>query len=378
MSSVAAEAVHEQRTGLRARLDSMTTPSGLFLAAVLVIMALPVTRTIQDPDFWWHLRAGQLLIQHGGLLGNDPFTYTVANHHWTMHEWLNEVLFAVEYAIGGLGLIVLILSAVTWFGLMAIVQKARLRNPGRVALGLGISYLMVGFLGGIFNNVSSQLGVAGAIFRFYFHVQPTSIIIAYCLGVLLTFIVVTLSSWRVSRLNIVAAIRDLPEEANAKTRSLPNKIWRWILGPLLILAGIYLWFASWGDGQTNLLMGVTLILAGLMILIGRGLERTVLRQEHIQRLVYTVIGVGLLVIWIAPWNTLLGRSASILDQNSPLFLAAFALRAPLIILGGIMTVMFNADALSWTFTRLVGGIGALTPVLRTAIASSFVTSGCLR
>ena len=40
MSSVAAEAVHEQRTGLRARLDSMTTPSGLFLAAVLVIMAL--------------------------------------------------------------------------------------------------------------------------------------------------------------------------------------------------------------------------------------------------------------------------------------------------------------------------------------------------
>jgi hypothetical protein len=138
MSSVAAEAVHEQRTGLRARLDSMTSPSGLFLAAVLVIMALPVTRTIQDPDFWWHLRAGQLLIQHGGLLGNDPFTYTVANHHWTMHEWLNEVLFAVEYAIGGLGLIVLLLSAVTWFGLMAIVQKARLRNPGRVALGIGM------------------------------------------------------------------------------------------------------------------------------------------------------------------------------------------------------------------------------------------------
>ena len=107
MSSVAAEAVHERRSGFRERLDSLTAPSGLFIAAVLVIMALPVTRTIQDPDFWWHLRAGQLIIQHGGLLGNDPFTYTVANHHWTMHEWLNEVLFAVEFAIGGLGLIVL-------------------------------------------------------------------------------------------------------------------------------------------------------------------------------------------------------------------------------------------------------------------------------
>ncbi len=237
-----------------------------------------------------------------------------------------------------------------------------------VALGLGISYLMVGFLGGIFNNVSSQLGVAGAVFRFYFHVQPTSIIIAYCLGVLLTFIVVTIASWRVSHLNIVAAIRGLSEETNAKTRSRLNKVWRWVLGPLLILAGVYVWFASWGDGQTNVLMGVTLIVAGVMIFIERWLELTTWRQAQIQRLVYTVIGLSLLLIWILPWNTILGYSASIRDQNSPLFLAAFALRAPLIILGGIMTVMFNADALSWVFSRLVGGIGALTPVLKTAIA----------
>jgi hypothetical protein len=143
MTSVAAEAVHEERSRFRARLDSWTSPSGLFIAAVLVIMALPVTRTIQDPDFWWHLRAGQLILQHGGLLGNDPFTYTVANHHWTMHEWLNEVLFAVEFAIGGLGLIVLILSAVTWLGLFAIMQKARLRNPGRGVLGLGMLIAVV-------------------------------------------------------------------------------------------------------------------------------------------------------------------------------------------------------------------------------------------
>jgi hypothetical protein len=138
MSSVAAGADHEPRNGFRERVDSWTAPSGLFIAAVLVIIALPVTRTIQDPDFWWHLRAGQLIIQHASLLGNDPFTYTVTNHHWTMHEWLNEVVFAVEFAVGGLGLIVLVLCAVTWLGLLAIVQKARLRHPGRGALGIGM------------------------------------------------------------------------------------------------------------------------------------------------------------------------------------------------------------------------------------------------
>jgi len=142
MSSAAA-AVHERRNGFRERLDSLTSPSGLFIAAAVVILAFPVTRTIQDPDFWWHLRAGQLLIQHGGLLGNDPFTYTVPNHHWTMHEWLNEVVFAVEYAIGGLGLIVLVLSAVTWAGLLCVMQKARLRHPGRGALGAGMLIAVV-------------------------------------------------------------------------------------------------------------------------------------------------------------------------------------------------------------------------------------------
>jgi hypothetical protein len=142
MSSVAA-AVHERRSGFRERVDSLTAPSGLFIAAVLIILALPVTRTIQDPDFWWHLRAGQLIIQHGGLLGNDPFTYTVPGHHWTMHEWLNEVLFAIEYAVGGLGLIVLLLSAVTWAGLVCVMQKARLRHPGRGALGVGMLVAVV-------------------------------------------------------------------------------------------------------------------------------------------------------------------------------------------------------------------------------------------
>ncbi|MCB0082888.1 MAG: FtsX-like permease family protein, partial [Caldilineaceae bacterium] len=241
-----------------------------------------------------------------------------------------------------------------------------------VALGLGISYLMVGFLGGIFNNVSSQLGVAGAFFHFNFHVQPSSVLIAYCLGVILTFGVVTVASWRVSHLNIVTAIRALPDESNAKTRSLLNKIWRWAFGPLLALLGYACWTAAWGDGYTNVLMAITLILAGLLILVERALEPTPRpagsRPEGVQRLIFTLLGLDLLAIWTVPWDALMGRATSVLDQTGPLFLAAFALRAPMIILGAILAIMFNADALTWTFSHLVGGISSLTPVLKTAIA----------
>jgi putative ABC transport system permease protein len=82
-----------------------------------------------------------------------------------------------------------------------------------------------------------------------------------------------------------------------------------------------------------------------------------------------VIGVGLLVIWGVPWNTVLGRSTmDIIANDQGWALLSFALRGPLLILGAIMTIMFNADVLTWLISHLLGGIGALTPVLKTAIA----------
>src|SRR5215218_2619922 len=47
------------------------------------------------------------------------------------------------------------------------------------------------------------------------HVTFQSMVIAYCLGVVITFIAVVASSWKISHLNIVAAIRDFPEVSTA-------------------------------------------------------------------------------------------------------------------------------------------------------------------
>ena len=43
-------------------------------------------------------------------------------------------------------------------------------------------------------------------------------IIAYCLGVVITFLAVIIGSWRISRLNIVTAIRDIPDVVTHKRR----------------------------------------------------------------------------------------------------------------------------------------------------------------
>jgi len=122
----------------RGRARALSTPGGLLLAAALLIAALPVTGAIRDPDFWWHLRTGQLILDRGGLLGTDPFTYTATSHHWVMHEWLTEVLFALLHSAGGLALIVVVLSVVTWLSLVAVALRARLERPHNATVALGL------------------------------------------------------------------------------------------------------------------------------------------------------------------------------------------------------------------------------------------------
>jgi putative ABC transport system permease protein len=226
---------------------------------------------------------------------------------------------------------------------------------GGVALGLGASYVMIHLLSDLIGNVGSMGGII-----FQFHVETGSIIIAYCIGVLLTFVVVTLASWRVSRLNIVAAIRDIPESEVASADVSPlSRAWQVGRGPLLALVGVAL--LSRG-GRMLTLLGATLVLVGVSLLADWLLRRTAVQATRRNRLVYSRIGVGLLMIGGVPWGVL-PEGAGGGEGMGYSVLAGVLMMA-----GAILTVMYNADVLSWAAGRLLGGIGALTPVLKTAIA----------
>ena len=130
---------------LRRRTRALTTPRGLFLAAALLLCALPVIKDIRDPDFWWHVRTGELILDRGSLLGTDPYTYTASTHHWTMHEWLWEVLVAGLHRVGGLALVVVTVSVITWIGVLLLYRRAALRAPHHIPLGVG---MLVGVIAG--------------------------------------------------------------------------------------------------------------------------------------------------------------------------------------------------------------------------------------
>lgn len=237
-----------------------------------------------------------------------------------------------------------------------------------VLLGVAISYAMTGFLGTIFNRAAEQLAGQSGLFRVYFRAAPLSIVVAYCLGVLFTFVVVTIAAWRVSRLNIVAAIRDLPEPPSRARTSRWGRIARGAFGPLLAGLGALI-LVLWRDqALAVVLTGLSLVLVGSAFFAGWWLERTSLSSTRIQRIVYTVIGAGLLLLWAVPWSQWFGNGDPEIVAGGPFALLRFVVGGPLIIVGAILVVMFNADAWTGAVNRLLGGIGALTPVLKTAIA----------
>jgi hypothetical protein len=79
--------------------------------ALIFILALGLfamaARTVTDPDVWWHLRTGQLILQTHHIFRTDPYSFTRAGHAWINHEWLSQILmFSLYRWLGYAGLIV--------------------------------------------------------------------------------------------------------------------------------------------------------------------------------------------------------------------------------------------------------------------------------
>ena len=72
-------------------------------------------------------------------------------------------------------------------------------------IGIGLGYLLVLGIGEIFNQESTEdFGITA-------HVELRSVLLSFFFGSVITFITVIIASWRISKLNIVRAIRDIPE-----------------------------------------------------------------------------------------------------------------------------------------------------------------------
>ncbi|MDQ4100067.1 MAG: ABC transporter permease, partial [Chloroflexota bacterium] len=225
-----------------------------------------------------------------------------------------------------------------------------------IAEGAGYS-LMAGLVG-VALGALAALGIAfgmGLIFGDFIsvdpYIHPRSMVVAYCLGTVITFLTVTVSSWWVSRLNIVAAVRDIPEVSN------PRRNWRQLMwgGLELVIGGLLTWLGMETDQAWSFLSGMSFIPIGIA---------TIITYFGVKpRVVYTIAGLYLLVFWLLPEDAFEAIFGTYSGDIELFFLSGLFLVA-----ASTLVIVQNLDALL-RLTQLLGGAarGSLAAV-RVAVA----------
>ena len=287
-----------------------------------------------------------------------------------------------------------------------------------VVIGLGVSVLILS----IAKRILSGLEVVD--FEMFIHFEPRSAIVAYCLGMAITFCTVIFSAYRVSRLNIVMAIRDLPqalmpteappfrERLTGLLRALARPfiflaraftslrrrrfagsirnlalavalvvvfplwigdivaatlrfIWPYFLrGWLTLLVGpLFIWWGISIKRDSPFAAGASLIILGLGLIGRRLLDRTPMRADVRDRVAFTATGVLMLVYWSLPMSLLDPLIGELQGDFDMMFVSGIFMVG-----AAVWTIMWNADLVVKAVNVVAGRAGKLRPVLVTAVA----------
>ena len=287
---------------------------------------------------------------------------------------------------------------------------------GAVGVGLGLvaSIAIVSIANRIFAGGGEE------DFQLTRHFEVRSAVVAYCLGMVITFLTVGISAFRVSRLNIVAAVRGLPPPLDTSQQPLRGQLmepvrvlfrpgrfigrsvvalvslqpgralslllqsgWAVVTVPaglvaavaqllwspfsqgwLAVVVGALLtWAGMAGDSAAPMRIGMSLVIVGVGLMLRWLMRRTGARPDFADRVGYTLMGVVGVVFWVIPFNWLQAVFGELQGGIEMFFVSGVAMVA-----AAVWAVMYNADLLLRGLTALTGRFGRLRPVLVTAVA----------
>ena len=287
------------------------------------------------------------------------------------NEWGNLFLsFFTVFGLFSIGVGLLLIFLI--FSMLAAERKAELGMSRAIGMKRGHLIRMFIAEGAIYGLGSSVVGVlvgivlgyilvkatAGAIgqdvtseFSLSTHVQLVSVLVAFFLGTVVTLITVAFASWRISRINIVRAIRDIPEprHSRATKKALVGGIVLILIGLLIMVSGYNTANAVW------FWLGPSLAVLGAAI---------VLRYFGVARR-WALSGAGILLViwWLLPPSV--GRA--IRDDWTSDF-TVFFVTGTMLVLGAVLVTVNNTDFVLGLVSRTVGRIKGFAPIIKSSIA----------
>jgi putative ABC transport system permease protein len=217
-----------------------------------------------------------------------------------------------------------------------------------------------------------------------------SLIVSFCLGVVLTFITVVFASMRVSGVNIVAAIRGTPEDETPAPRRKISWLWVAVGLPAMIIPplGIWLFFnKGWGISWAWILAPIGVALGAVSILGAKSsgseflfsfgasvipLSIALLASHHRApgRLLWTIVGTYLAAFWLSPWNI----GEAVLGRKMEGGIEMFLLAGIMVVVSLTLIIVYNARLLTHLIHRN-GGFRYRVPVAATVAAAGFAGAG---
>ena len=287
------------------------------------------------------------------------------------NEWGNLFLsFFTVFGLFSIGVGLLLIFLI--FSMLAAERKAELGMSRAIGMKRGHLIRMFIAEGAIYGLGSSVVGVivgmalgyilvkatAGALsqdvtseFSLSTHVQLVSVLVSFFLGTVVTLVTVAFASWRISRINIVRAIRDIPEPQNSRATKKAL-----IGGIALVLIGLLMMWRGYDTSNLGLfLLGPSLAVLGAAI---------VLRYFGVARR-WALSGAGLLLVvwWLQPPSV----SRAIKDDWTSDF-TVFFVTGTMLVLGAVLVTVNNTDFVLGMISRTVGRIRGIAPIIKSSIA----------
>ena len=204
-----------------------------------------------------------------------------------------------------------------------------------VGVGLGLIYMV--------NNLIDFIDV-----QLPFHFQLFSLVSAFSLGFIITFGTILLTSWKISKLNIIQAIRGIEESTKARKNLLMP-----LVGAMLVAAAAVILFQYPDDIIVKLIVPSGMI-TGVAMLLWRWIGN---------RAAITMASLGVFIYTYYAVRTFFGDAAN--DSNMDLL---FVFSGVLIVLSIVLLIMYNSDPVIKAITGSVGRVRAWRPTIMTAVS----------
>jgi len=137
--------------------------SVLFILITIGFIFYICSFKLMDRDFWWHVKAGEIMLQTNSMIDTEPFAYTRQGQPYlARHGWLSQIVLCLVYNLAGPNgaiffrtimviiaflLLLFIDKKNLWLNSLLVIWAANVARPGYMVRPQLFTYvLFAGFL----------------------------------------------------------------------------------------------------------------------------------------------------------------------------------------------------------------------------------------